>query len=385
MKKYYLQCFFALFVFATISGCNSDSTSPVASNNLTGTAATGAPIAGLVTVKDANGDETPASITGTDGSFTLNVTGMTPPFLLKIMPSDGSATLYSFATTNGHTVNLTSTTNLAMFLASGNADLDAIYAAWDGTAITATEVATAEAIVRANLEDQINAAGLDANSFDLFTSPFSADSTGIDAVMDNLIITIGINDFTFTDGDAVDLGFDENITPLGPPATPPPAGAITIATVSGATHTLNGTYQSACYADQSGGSQFDSLTVNGSEWINSSHEFSNETCSGSSSVVSSITANVTSGGTQTVDDWVNGEDINVNDTVQAADNTTNLVGTTATTLNIVVTAVTGGFVGAIPVGFSGALFYVVDDTGSNLILYRDDDGIVVSTADPYIR
>jgi hypothetical protein len=371
MKKYYLQCFFALFAFATISGCNSDSTSPVASNNLTGTAATGAPIAGLVTVKDANGDETPASITGTDGSFTLDVTGMTPPFLLKIMPSDGSATLYSFATTNGHTVNLTPTTNLAMFLASGNADLDAIYAAWDGTAITATEVATAEAIVRANLEDQINAAGLDANSFDLFTSPFSADSTGIDAVMDDLIITIGINDFTFTDGDAVDLGFDKNITPLGPPATPPPAGAITIATV--------------CYADQSGGSQFDSLTVNGSEWINSSHEFSNETCSGSSSVVSSITANLTSGGTQTVDDWVNGEDINVNDTVQAADNTTNLLGTTATTLNIVVTAVTGGFVGDIPVGFSGALFYVVDDTGSNLILYRDDDGIVVSTADPYIR
>ena len=55
MKKIVVTMMFALSAFAFISGCSNDSTP--APTTLTGTAATGAPIDGTVTVKDAEGVE----------------------------------------------------------------------------------------------------------------------------------------------------------------------------------------------------------------------------------------------------------------------------------------------------------------------------------------
>ena len=383
MKKIIASTFFALSAIILVSGCSSDSTPPP--TTLTGTAATGAPIDGTVYVKDAKGVEKSIA-TAANGSFTLDVPGMTPPYLLKVTPSSGSE-LYSYASENGQTVNLTPTTNLAMFLAFSKSDLNTLYVGWDGTAVTAAAVKAAEGVVRANLVTEMTAKGLNVASFNLFTTPFSADGTGIDGVMDGLKIAVnpGSGSFTFTDLSDVDLGFDEALTPPAPPVAVP-AGAISVKTYSGATVALNGVYQTACYIGETGGSQFDSLTVNGSTWINAANVFSSTDCTGAP-VVSAITATLTTLGTQTVaatTGWIDG--MGAPTTVSGADGSTVLsaADTTVTTLNVEVTAVTGT-VFSIPVGFTATVFYVVDDTGSGLVLYRDAGGIFASAADPYMQ
>lgn len=269
MKKIVVTMLFALSAFALMSGCSSDSTP--APSTLTGTAATGAPIDGTVTIKDAKGVEKDIA-TGIDGSFTLDIAGMTPPYLLKIMPSSGP-TLYSYASQNGQTVNLTPTTNLAMFLAAGKTDLDTMYTGWDGTAVTAAQVATAEGTVRANLITQMEAAGLNVASYDLFATPFTADSTGIDGVLDNLIVTVdsGAGSFTFTDGSGTDLGFDESATPPAPPVT----GSGTISHAD-----LNGTWKK-CGIDGGGTSSFTTeFILNNGNATYASKLFSGTVCAG---------------------------------------------------------------------------------------------------------
>ncbi len=387
MKKIIASMFFALSAIILVSGCSSDSTPPP--TTLTGTAATGAPIDGTVYVKDAKGVEKSIA-TAANGSFTLDVPGMTPPYLLKVTPSSGPE-LYSYASENGQTVNLTPTTNLAMFLAFSKSDLNTLYVGWDGTAVTAAAVKAAEGVVRANLVTEMTAKGLNVASFNLFTTPFSADGTGIDGVMDGLKIAVnpGSGSFTFTDISDVDLGFDETLAPPAPPVAVP-AGAISILTYSGSTHALNGVYSSACYQTGGSGSQYDSLTVNGTEWTNAINEFSSTDCSGTP-VVSAINATISMLGTQLIPanangntGWVDG--MGAATVVPGADGTTVLsaTDTTVTTLNIQVTSVTGTLFN-IPVGFTSTLFYVIDDTGSGLVVYRDAGGIYASSADPYFQ
>ncbi len=368
MKKIVMTMLFALSAFALMSGCSSDSTP--ASTTLSGTAATGAPIDGTVTVKDAKGAEVDIT-TGTNGSFSLNVAGMTAPFLLKIMPSDGTATLYSYATEIGQTVNLTPTTNLAMFIASGNVDLDAMYAAWDGTAVTAAQVATAEGTVRANLITQMEAAGLDVASYDLFTTAFTADGTGIDGVLDDLSIVVdaGTGSFTFTDAAGTDLVFDPNATPPAPPA---PDGAIAIATVTGKTHVLNGAYSTGCYTiDGGAASAKEDLDISGSIWSYTNTEYTSADCT-TGATVGTATGTLVAGTDSAIIGWYDGSGSPA--AVPAAtDGVTVISGTEAfTPLTLTFTAVTGSFVGQIPVGETFPLFYVVDDTAAKAVLYRDN-------------
>ncbi len=385
MKKIIASIFFAVSAMALVSGCSSSSDSTPPPSTLTGTAATGAPISGTVFVKDAKGVEKSVA-TGVDGSFKLDVPGMTPPYLLKIMPASGPE-LYSFASQNGQTVNLTPMTNTAMFLAYGKKDLNALYVGWDGAGVTAAAIDDAEGIVRANLETQITAQGIDAAGYDLFTSSFSADGKGIDAVMDDLkvILDTSAGTVTFTDASDLDMGFDEGITPITPPATPAPSGAISIVTVSGASHALNGTYKTGCYINEFSEGEIDSLVITGAAWLNSSAIYAGDTtCSAPPSSTKDIEAVVTKGSTKTVT-WLDGMGTAV-DPMLAADGSTSMVGTTVTLLSIVISASYDPI--NIPVDAQFTAFYVVDDTAAGLItMYRDDDTDLglVSTADPYIR
>jgi len=389
MKKRIASMFFAVSAIILVSACSSGGDSTPAPSTLTGTAATGAPIDGTVFVKDAKGVEKSIA-TNVDGSFKLDVPGMTPPYLLKIMPSTGPE-LYSYASQNGQTVNLTPTTSTAMFLAYGKSDLNTLYVAWDGTGVTSAAVDDAEAVVRANLEAEMTAQGVDAASFNLFTSAFSANSTGFDAVMDDLVVTldVGAGTVAFTDAAGAPMAFNEAIAPIAPPAipTPPPAGAISVLTYSGASHVLNGVYQTACYQEGGSGSKKDTLTVTGTQWVNSTNVFTSTDCTGPSDE-SAMAADISILGTQQIvatTDWRDG--MGLSTTVQGADGTTVLSAsdTTVTTLNGVLTSVTGTAFGGAPVGFTITFFYMIDDTGSGLVLYRDAGGLYVSTADPFMQ
>jgi len=219
----------------------SDGGNAVLTSTLSGTAATGAAIKGKVFAKDANGVEVEIA-TGLNGSFTLNTTGMTPPFLLKIVPDDGSEILYSYALANNQTVNITPLTNLAVFLANNKADMAAVYGNWAGTAISAAAIAEAAAIVTANFKVQITAALGSVPNYNILTEQFNADGTGIDAVMDDLIVTIDpvAASVTVTDANSVAVSFIENLD-IQSPVVIAPSDITVVATSSSGIAASNST------------------------------------------------------------------------------------------------------------------------------------------------
>lgn len=78
---------------------------------ISGIAATGAPVQGIVTLKDVPTGKLQATHTD-DGRYTFNVTGLKGPFLLRIVSDDHATTLYGVAlrtgkTTRGHLNPLT--------------------------------------------------------------------------------------------------------------------------------------------------------------------------------------------------------------------------------------------------------------------------------------
>ncbi len=172
---------------------------PAAPTTVSGTAATGAPIQGTVVAIDVNGKTSPVATTNTTtGAYTVDVTGLTAPFLLTVAGSSGGrqVTLTSVATAAGQTVNLTPLTDLIVATAAGvtagsslvdactpsggavaTACLDALKAATAGTKLkdAAQQVATMIA--------PLNSAGTDP-----LNGSFKADGTGLDGVLDRLLV-----------------------------------------------------------------------------------------------------------------------------------------------------------------------------------------------------
>ncbi|MBF0263880.1 MAG: hypothetical protein HQL46_01310 [Gammaproteobacteria bacterium] len=190
MKIFFKLVLMAIFTLSLAACDIFDSDSDLnSSDTISGTAATGAPIDGYVYVVDKNGSPSDAVATASDGSFIVEVNGMVGPFMIKVEPNNGT-TLYSYAEAAGVIANITPLTNLALFTAANRKNLATIYDAWDGTGITATEIKVAKAIVNANLVSNLTVAGIDSTTYDIFATAFNADSTGIDAVLDSLNITV---------------------------------------------------------------------------------------------------------------------------------------------------------------------------------------------------
>ncbi len=160
---------------------------------LGGVAATGAPVDGIVYVTDSNGIEVnvPAEV---DGSFSISVEGMTPPYLLRVIPNGGGDVLYSFASEKNITVNITPLTTLALYLAH-NGDLEQLYAAWSENidALNDGVIEAQQGIINANLDTLYGDYSIDATFYDFMNVAFTTDSTGIDGVLDALDIAIDFN------------------------------------------------------------------------------------------------------------------------------------------------------------------------------------------------
>ena len=196
------------------SGSNSES-DVVAGAQLSGTAAKGAPIEGFVYVKDAQGVEVNAG-TDSEGKFTISLDGMQGPYMIKVVANDDSLTMYSFAADEG-VANATPLTNLALFLATDKANLEAIYDNWDGTTIDESALGEAQAVIKTNLAAKMVSEGVDVEDYDFIKEPFDADSSGIDAVLDaiNVVVDLQLGDFTFQVIDDAAFVFDENINAAG--------------------------------------------------------------------------------------------------------------------------------------------------------------------------
>lgn len=179
--------------------CNGSDSGSTASSNLSGTAAVGAPLDGYVYVVDVNGTEVNTATDATTGDWTVSVSGMTAPFMIKVVANGTGDVFYSYADAADVTVNVTPLTQLALFLAF-DGDLDALYAGWetDYAQLTAQAILNAQAVINANFAAEMDAAGLDHTLYDFFGDAFAADGTGIDALLDSLTISIDFTGGTYT-------------------------------------------------------------------------------------------------------------------------------------------------------------------------------------------
>jgi hypothetical protein len=195
MKQAKWAVFFVLatIVFA-LAGCGGGGGGGGGTATVSGVAAAGAPLVGTVYLKDSS--QPPRELSdaiNADGSFSFNVDGMKPPFILKAQGTAGGATytLYSFASGAG-VANINPFANLAVAVAAGDANLAALYT----TPSAATMQAIAAALARSTTDIQTKLLPL----FTLYkatANPISgncpANHLGLDGVMDMVKVTLAAN------------------------------------------------------------------------------------------------------------------------------------------------------------------------------------------------
>lgn len=196
---------------ATTVSATTTGPAPTAPGSVvTGTAATGAPLVNAtVIVIDANGTQ----VTGTtdaQGEYRVDVTGLTPPFLISA--TDGQTTLHGVAFGPGIS-NITplSELTLQLYFQSQGTTLLQAFADPDGAPLPSEgSVKRILEAVLAQMQGAFDMHGIDPSTFDPFESPFDADHTGFDALLDQIVFT-GPNSFQFTNGP---LTITITVTPL---------------------------------------------------------------------------------------------------------------------------------------------------------------------------
>ncbi len=157
---------------------------------LSGTAATGKPISnGDVLLKDSAGT-IKSTKTDVSGKFSFDVSGLTPPFLLKT--SAGGTDLYSIATQAG-TVTIHQISDLIVrnYFKTKGTDLAAQFVGKVPLVnLKASEISDIELTIRRTIAKQLKEQNVDDNVFNLLVTPFDANSTKFDAVLDVLKVQV---------------------------------------------------------------------------------------------------------------------------------------------------------------------------------------------------
>ncbi len=156
----------------------------------------------------------------------------------------------------------------------------------------------------------------------------------------------------------------------------PAQTSMVVATVSGGTHTLDGTYTSACYTPDGINGQIDSAAITGNQWVNSAMVYTGDITCAVAPDVSTLTGTLSEStqGNVALSGWKN------NNIPTAADASGPLsANETVTVMGLEITAKTGTYFSSVPVGYTTHTFYVVDDTAlPNITLYRDDTTDIVT-------
>ena len=203
-------------VAMAITGCGGDSgtdsaattpapvtppvTTPVATlPKLSGTAATGAPIAGTVVAIDINGKSSLPATTSATGAFTVDVGGLTAPFILSITGTSNGKQVFlsSIATAAGQTVNITPLTDLIVSAAAGvpgGNSLTNLCTPVDSVLPKGCLTALTEAAKTANLSNAAQKvkemiAPLNTADTNPLTGAFEANGLGFDAILDKILVT----------------------------------------------------------------------------------------------------------------------------------------------------------------------------------------------------
>jgi hypothetical protein len=172
---------------------------------------------GFVYLRGSNGVEVNTAI-GAGGTYSINVDDIPAPYMLKAVADAIAEVQYSFAEAAG-IANITPLTTLALYESLGNQDLTSYYESWSSFASTVNtqEIEAAAQAILAEFESQINAAGINPDSFDLFSSAFEANHTGFDSVLDQVSVVI---DFATGVVTVNGENFDIDIDPVDNPDLP---------------------------------------------------------------------------------------------------------------------------------------------------------------------
>jgi mono/diheme cytochrome c family protein len=181
---------------AIVGGCGGggggDGGAGVSPQVVSGVAATGAPLAGQVSLRDSSPvRRDKATVIANDGSFAIDVSDMTGPFILKATgTADGaSRTMFSFADKPG-TANINPLSTVAVASAAGIDDPATAFDKPD--AVTLEKIRSGMSATVATLQTKLvpllNAFG--AAGTNPVKDSFTADHTGLDGVFDNVKISL---------------------------------------------------------------------------------------------------------------------------------------------------------------------------------------------------
>lgn len=193
-----------LIIGALIAGCGSGGGSGdgagVSPQVVSGVAATGAPLAGQVTLRDSSSvRKDKVTIIGSDGSFAIDVADMTAPFILKATgTADGvSRTMFSFADKPG-TANINPFSTVAVAIAAGVDDPATVFDKPDSATLDKMKSAMpgSVATLQSKLKPLLDV--FSVASADPIKDPFKADHEGLDAVFDNVKVVLSNGTLTIT-------------------------------------------------------------------------------------------------------------------------------------------------------------------------------------------
>jgi len=176
----------------SLAGCGGGGGGGVSSQVVSGVAAAGAPLSGTVSLKDSS--STPqvktVNIAG-DGTYAIDVTGMQAPFIIEATGSAAGTNyiLCSFATGQGR-ANVNPLSNLAVADAAGVSDPASIYQNPSSTILQqiGNNLAGSVSILQSKLQALL--AIYNASAIDPISGPYVANGTGMDALFDNVRITM---------------------------------------------------------------------------------------------------------------------------------------------------------------------------------------------------
>lgn len=188
-----------------VTACGGDPSSAepsgptVSPTEITGTAAVGLPLVGTVTVKDALGATLQAQIR--NGSYTIDVAGLTAPFLFRAEGYAGGHkyVVHSAATQAdvGNTINITPLTDLVLSNIAGQVAATYFDNPSNNAGLTAAALDAEAEKLRERLLPLLQAMGVDA-SIDLLRTPFTPLSSALDKAIDVLRVDYAAGVATIT-------------------------------------------------------------------------------------------------------------------------------------------------------------------------------------------
>ncbi len=187
---------------------------------VSGVAAGGSPLVGTVSLRDSSSARSEkTSNIASNGSFSVDVSGMSPPFVLKASGTvDGvSRTMFSFAATPGVT-NVNPLTNAAMANAAGVNDPAELFDKSDPATLDKIKSSMPNAMpvsvtnLRSKLKPLLDE--FSAGSTNPVSDTIAADHQGLDDLFDNVKVVLSNGTLTITNADTGAVLFTGPVTDL---------------------------------------------------------------------------------------------------------------------------------------------------------------------------